>query len=70
MANTDDVATQPLGDHRREYLTFEGEVNGGRGWVVRVARGEYAVEEDSAGTPLVTLGEGDMRRRIRLNCNP
>jgi hypothetical protein len=31
----------PLDDHRREYLTYEGPVSGGRGQVTRVAGGEY-----------------------------
>src|SRR5688572_27130291 len=31
----------PLGDHRREYLEYEGPVNGGRGEVRRVAAGTY-----------------------------
>ena len=31
----------PLKDHRRDYLTYEGEVSGGRGSVRRVAGGDY-----------------------------
>jgi hypothetical protein len=30
-----------LSDHRREYLEYEGPVGGDRGYVKRVARGEY-----------------------------
>lgn len=30
-----------LADHRVAYLTYEGEVSGGRGWVRRAARGTY-----------------------------
>jgi len=29
----------PLGDHRHEYLTFEGEISANRGFVRRVASG-------------------------------
>ena len=31
----------PLEDHRREYLTYEGPVSGGRGIVRRVAGGSF-----------------------------
>jgi hypothetical protein len=39
----------PLGDHRREYLVFEGQIAGNRGSVVRVfsaALTEYIANED------------------------
>jgi hypothetical protein len=35
---------QRLADHRREYLTFEGEVSGDRGRVDRVAEGACEAE--------------------------
>jgi hypothetical protein len=40
---------EPIGEHRREYLDYEGPVSGDRGTVVRVAIGtvEYAREEPS-----------------------
>jgi hypothetical protein len=31
----------PLGEHRREYLTYEGPVSGNRGQVRRVAEGTF-----------------------------
>jgi hypothetical protein len=33
------IAGERLADHRRAYLTYEGEVSGGRGRVTRLARG-------------------------------
>ena len=36
------VLLRRIGDHRAEYLTFEGEVSGGRGRVSRVDAGELA----------------------------
>ena len=36
---------EPLGDHRRDYLEFEGLVSGGRGEVRRVAAGSYRTAE-------------------------
>ena len=35
------TALTPLAEHRREYLTYEGEVSNGRGEVKRVASGDY-----------------------------
>lgn len=37
-------------DHRRVYLEFEGEVSGGRGSVVQVARGECVVDAEGRDT--------------------
>ena len=37
----DDTEVVPLGEHRREYLEYEGPVSGGRGRVKRVAAGTY-----------------------------
>lgn len=65
VTDGEEVAAEALGDHRREYLTFEGEVSGGRGNVVRVAEGEYAIEEAETGW-LVSLCEDGQARRIRL----
>lgn len=36
-----DLPARALGDHRRIYLDFEGEISGGRGTVRRVERGLY-----------------------------
>ena len=38
------LPARALGDHRSEYLDYEGEVSGGRGAVRRIDRGEYTVE--------------------------
>ena len=37
-------AAELIGDHRREYLEYEGPVSGGRGEVRRVAGGECELE--------------------------
>jgi hypothetical protein len=37
------IRAESLGDHRREYLKFEGEISGGRGTVQRIDRGEARV---------------------------
>jgi len=46
-----------IGDHRRMYLDYEGEVSRGRGTVERVARGTCEVLEE---------GEGRLRARVAL----
>lgn len=49
------VATR-LPDHRRVYLTYEGDVSGGRGRVRRVAEGSVAIEVDD-GAAFFARGE-------------
>lgn len=49
-------AATRLADHRRIYLTYEGEVSGGRGRVRRVAQGSAAIELDDA-TQFVARGD-------------
>jgi hypothetical protein len=43
-----------IGDHRRAYLEYEGEVSGGRGSVVRVAAGTWL---DDGGDIALSSGE-------------
>jgi len=40
-----EVVLERLADHRKAYLTFEGEISGGRGSVRRVAQGLCEVEQ-------------------------
>jgi len=37
-----------IGDHRREYLDYQGPISGGRGGVVRIATGTVTVIETGA----------------------
>ncbi len=58
VAEGNDVAAAQLGDHRRDYLEYEGEVSGDRGRVIRVAAGTYAGEKElSAGWQLSLVGD-------------
>ena len=43
------VQLDHLGDHRREYLEYEGSISGGRGWVKRVESGEFTLSEVGKG---------------------
>lgn len=47
IAEADTVAAEQLGDHRCEYLGFEGELSRNRGRVARIAAGTYQTEFDS-----------------------
>jgi hypothetical protein len=40
-----EIAAEPIGEHRRRYLDYEGDISGGRGRVRRVDRGEADVIE-------------------------
>ena len=51
-----ELPARELGDHRRAYLEYEGEVSGNRGTVRRIDRGTYTVVFWSAE-----------RVRVRLN---
>ena len=63
-----DLPARALGDHRKIYLEYEGEVAGNRGWVKRVEAGTYRVLEWSDDHVRVELfgaqlvGEVDLRR--------
>jgi hypothetical protein len=41
LAKGNKVAAEKLGDHRRDYLEYEGELSGNRGRVIRVADGVF-----------------------------
>lgn len=49
------LEAEQLADHRIDYLTFEGELTGGRGVVRRVAGGEYEVAAESPASLTVCL---------------
>jgi len=58
ISETNEVAAQQLGDHRRDYLEYEGEMSGDRGSVSRVAAGMFTSEKDSpAGWQLSLIGD-------------
>lgn len=55
---------EPIGDHRLEYLDYEGPVGGDRGHVRRMDAGSYEMIEDAPNRTLVTLD--GMNGRIQL----
>jgi hypothetical protein len=52
-----------LGDHRRDYLEYEGEISGNRGRVTRIASGTLLSLEATPQQIIVTLAD---RTRIAL----
>jgi hypothetical protein len=61
-------AVQPLrlGDHRREYLEYEGEVSGGRGWVKRIERGECELDLSDGAECIVHFTQPAAYGPVRL----
>jgi DNA polymerase Ligase (LigD) len=63
-----DLPARAIGDHRRLYLEYEGEISGNRGRVRRLEEGTYRVLVWSADHVRVVLvgpqlvGEVDLRR--------
>jgi hypothetical protein len=57
---------EALGEHRREYLEYEGEVAGGRGVVKRVTRGRLHVKASADDVLSLHLhaDSGDMMRLV------
>lgn len=49
------VPAEPLGDHRKAYLDYEGPVSGNRGSVKRWDAGTFAWEEDMPNRIVVRL---------------
>lgn len=58
-------AAERLPDHRAAYLTYEGEISGGRGRVRRVATGDLEVREAFAGRIVVVGRLGEARGIFR-----
>lgn len=57
-----------LPDHRMEYLTYEGEISGGRGSVRIWDRGTYRAETWEADRVVADLSGDRCRGRISLVC--
>jgi len=48
LAESDEVITQQLADHRRDYLEFEGNLTNNRGRVIRVEEGTLIEQWETA----------------------
>lgn len=56
---------EPLPDHRGSYLSYEGEVTGGRGWVRRVVEGTHRLHTHDAVLLVTELEDGTLLRLFR-----
>jgi DNA polymerase Ligase (LigD) len=57
------VPVQPIGDHRLQYLDYEGSVSGNRGRVLRWDRGDFEWLKDDNESVMVRLA-GDRCRGV------
>ncbi len=60
------IAAEPIGDHRRVYLDYEGELSDGRGRVERVDGGESQIIEQSANRLVMRLDGRELRGRFEV----
>jgi hypothetical protein len=67
LADRDDIAALRLGDHRRDYLEFEGPLSGNRGSAIRVSEGTYSSEKESSTEWVVTLTGSTIDGRVSLS---
>jgi hypothetical protein len=65
-ATGNEVEAEHLGDHRREYLHYEGPVSGGRGHVIRIDSGNYTLGSKSAACRKLTLAGRYLRGAVEL----
>lgn len=63
------VDAEPIGDHRLDYLTYEGAVSGGRGRVTRYDSGEYLLLNDDAEFVYLQLQGQRLNGVITLICH-
>jgi hypothetical protein len=59
------ISAERIADHRKDYLTFEGEISNNRGTVKRVAQGKARVTSNG-GTAFQLALEGDVACEITL----
>jgi len=60
------VPAEPLPDHRRLYLDYEGPISGDRGSVTRWDAGEYEVVSESPEALVIDLAGAKLRGTYRL----
>ncbi len=60
------IPAERIGDHRRLYLDYEGEVSGGRGRVRRLDRGPARIQRFEGDELIVELGGAALAGRFRI----
>jgi len=64
------IVCEALGDHRREYLDYEGPISGSRGSVTRWDRGTYVLQHRCDTQVVVTLDGQRLSGRATLSRMP
>lgn len=64
------IAAQRIGEHRRRYLDYEGDIGGGRGSVRRLDRGEALVLRQDEGSLLLELRGSLLHGVFELTAGP
>ena len=60
------LMAEAIGDHRKDYLDYEGPVSGGRGRVKRWDAGTFTVETDSAEELRLSLSGDRVNGTVEL----
>jgi hypothetical protein len=68
-SNENIVGAELLGDHRRDYLDYEGPVSGERGRVRRIDEGTYKTLSDSAERWTIELRGGHLQGTVTLTAD-
>jgi hypothetical protein len=63
------VGAEPLGDHRRDYLEYEGPVSGQRGRVTRIDAGTYRSLSESPDQLMIELSGRSLRGLVTLTAD-
>jgi hypothetical protein len=66
LTSSGPMAAERIGDHRRTYLDFEGDIGRGRGEVRRLDRGAAEIVEQTADRWVLRLAGECVRRQIVL----
>jgi hypothetical protein len=61
-----EISAKALGDHRLDYLEYEGPVSGDRGSVSRWDDGEYESQAESGDEIVVRVRGGKLNGTVRL----
>jgi hypothetical protein len=70
LSTSGPIAAERIGDHRRAYLDYEGELSGGRGRVRRIDRGELVVRGAGPVEIHVELAGAALHGRFALRKHP
>lgn len=57
---------EPIGNHRRDYLAYEGPVPGGRGQVRRIDAGTCSIDEDGPVKFVVQFSGGRLQGQMEF----